>query len=46
METCSKVFKNEEFDFSNEPVVNRKKTMEKYEKLWLNIENAKENCHN
>ncbi|EOO05012.1 ArpU family phage transcriptional regulator [Bacillus cereus str. Schrouff] len=29
MATCSEVFKNEEFDFSNEPVVNRKKTMRK-----------------
>ncbi|MCU5668676.1 ArpU family transcriptional regulator [Bacillus cereus] len=29
MATCSEVFKNEEFDFSNEPVVNRKKTTQK-----------------
>ena len=29
MATCSEVFKNEEFDFSNEPVVNWKRTMRK-----------------
>lgn len=29
MATCSEVFQNEEFDFSGEPVVNRKKTMRK-----------------
>ncbi|PFR66485.1 ArpU family transcriptional regulator, partial [Bacillus cereus] len=29
MATCSEVFKNEEFDFSKEPVVNRRKTTQK-----------------
>ncbi|MGH0590656.1 hypothetical protein ACQVQY_32600 [Bacillus mycoides] len=29
MATCSEVFKNEEFDFSNEPVVNWKRTIRK-----------------
>ncbi|EJQ43701.1 hypothetical protein IEQ_05029 [Bacillus cereus BAG6X1-2] len=29
MATCSEVFQNEEFDFSDEPVVNWKKTTKK-----------------
>ncbi|EOO30770.1 hypothetical protein IIU_05087 [Bacillus cereus VD133] len=29
MAKCSDVFKNEEFDFSNEPIVNQKKTTQK-----------------
>ncbi|EOO23584.1 ArpU family phage transcriptional regulator [Bacillus cereus VD133] len=29
MAKCSEVFKNEEFDFSNEPIVNQKKTTQK-----------------